>query len=264
MDRQAAKRYTQFACHAPGLRHASCGTLLAARQARAPSRAEGRAPKKGNRDEGVGSPFGGPKLPARRGRYVARAPRTAYIYRFRPGSYAEDWLNKVRTRRGFLYVVGEAGVEPPQSGWHRAQIGQHKGSPDIRALKKENRGVTLRTMKYIPLFLLIQLVNLCLAPLGWIVCLLPGIAHDTWIFWNSVDPPELFPLTPRRWWNAYVWLAWRNPVSNLRLIPGVSKPGRPLWIQQRTKNGVQQHRMVGWLGTTGYPVCQILWSDGAW
>ncbi len=44
-------------------------------------------------------------------------------------------------------------------------------------------------MKYIPLYLLIQLVNLCLLPLGLVVCLSPSLAKLSWIFWNSINPP---------------------------------------------------------------------------
>jgi len=111
-------------------------------------------------------------------------------------------------------------------------------------------------MKYIPLFLLIQLVNLLLWPIGLVVCLSPSLAKRSWIFWNSVNPPT------GSWWASYVWLALRNPVSNLRLIPGVSRPGRPLWLKSIVLSGKPYHAMAGWLGTTGYPVLSI--GTGAW
>ena len=100
-------------------------------------------------------------------------------------------------------------------------------------------------MKYIPLFLLIQFVNLLLWPIGLVVCLWPAAAKASWIFWNSIDPPIIL-----NWRQAYIWLALRNPVSNLRLIPCVSQPGRPLW---HWTNG-KYYAQAGWLGTTGFPV----------
>ena len=106
-------------------------------------------------------------------------------------------------------------------------------------------------MKYIPLFLLIQICNLVLLPFGLVVCLWPKLAKLSWIFWNSIDPPT------GSWWATYVWLALRNPVSNLRLIPGVSRPGRPLWLKSILLSGKSYHAMAGWLGTTGYPVLSI-------
>ena len=111
-------------------------------------------------------------------------------------------------------------------------------------------------MKYIPLYLLIQLVNLCLLPLGLVVCLSPSLAKLSWIFWNSINPPM------GDWWASYVWLALRNPVSNLRLVPGVSRPGRPLWLKDFTIKGKPYYIMAGWLGTTGYPVLSA--GSGKW
>lgn len=111
-------------------------------------------------------------------------------------------------------------------------------------------------MRYLPLFILIQWVNLCLLPIGWIVCLVPSFAKATWLFWNSIDAPT------GPWFSQYIWLAWRNPVSNLRLVPGVSKSGRPLWLYMIHIKGKPYHAMAGWLGTTGYPVLSI--GTGAW
>ena len=115
--------------------------------------------------------------------------------------------------------------------------------------------------RYWPLFALIQLVNAALFLPGVVICLSPALAHDTWIFWNKDDEKKIDAMS---WWDAYTYLAWKNPVSNLRHIPGVSKPGRPLWLQQKTVAGQPFHRMVGWLGSTGYPVCQPFWSSGPW
>lgn len=100
-------------------------------------------------------------------------------------------------------------------------------------------------MKYVPLFVLIQLVNLLLLVLGLFVCLLPRFAKFTWLWWNNIDPPS----TNQPWWPQYYWLALRNPVSNLRLVPGVSKPGRPLWYWSNGK----YYAKAGWT-SNGYPV----------
>lgn len=106
------------------------------------------------------------------------------------------------------------------------------------------------------LFALIQLVNLVLLPIGWLACLLPSLARASWIFWNDDDPPLGFA-----WWKSYVWLAWRNPVSNLRRIRFVSGAGRPLiyhwWTKtpDDTKSG--WYVKIGWeSGPPYYPVFQ--------
>jgi hypothetical protein len=49
-------------------------------------------------------------------------------------------------------------------------------------------------------------------------------------------------------WDAYVYLAWRNPVANLRHVPGVSKVGRPLWYWSNQK----YYAKAGWM-SDGYP-----------
>lgn len=111
-------------------------------------------------------------------------------------------------------------------------------------------------MKYILPFILIQLVNLLLFPLGLLICLWPKLAKLSWIFWNSIDPPT------GTWLATYIWLALRNPVSNLRLIPGVSRTGRPLWNKQWLIRGTFYYAQAGWLGTTGFPVCSA--GKGRW
>lgn len=102
-------------------------------------------------------------------------------------------------------------------------------------------------MKYLPLFLLIQIINIPLMVLGWVVCLWPHLAHATWIWWNDEDPPWTMP-----WWKAYVWLGWRNSVANYKHVPGVSKAGRPLWIKNFTVRGKIYYAKAGWL-SNGYP-----------
>ncbi len=85
-------------------------------------------------------------------------------------------------------------------------------------------------MKYLLLFILIQAINVPLAFIGLVVCLSPTLARDSWLWWNSIDPPQ----ANWSWWQSYYWLALRNPVSNLRLIPVVSGPNRPLWYKTWT------------------------------
>lgn len=100
-------------------------------------------------------------------------------------------------------------------------------------------------MKYIPLFILIQVANFALMPVGWVLCVAPETTP--WLWSNDDDADLIETMHP---WDRYVYLAWRNPVSNLRHLPGVSKPGRPLW---HWSNG-RYYAQAGWLGKTGYPV----------
>jgi uncharacterized membrane-anchored protein YitT (DUF2179 family) len=101
------------------------------------------------------------------------------------------------------------------------------------------------------LFAIIQLVNLPLMILGWFVCLSPNFAHFTWLWWNDDDGA-----VGSTWWAKYVWLAWRNPVANLRHVPGVSKAGRPLWYGTRTIRGKEFYWKFGWM-SDGYPACSL-------
>lgn len=98
-------------------------------------------------------------------------------------------------------------------------------------------------MKYIALFILIQLVNIPLMAAGWFICLSPALAKTLWLWWNDDDPPALLD-----WRHAYVWLAWRNPVANLRYVKGVSGKGRPLWYWSNGKH----YAKAGWM-SDGYP-----------
>lgn len=99
-------------------------------------------------------------------------------------------------------------------------------------------------MRYVLLFLLIQLINIPLTILGWLTCLSPTMAYCLWLWWNDEDGSG--PGTT--WWSKYVWLAWRNPVANLKHVPGVSGVGRPLWYWSNQKF----YAKAGWL-SNGYP-----------
>lgn len=93
------------------------------------------------------------------------------------------------------------------------------------------------------LFALIQIVNLPLMVLGWFICLSPPLARVSWLWWNSDDGA-----VGDTWLKRYIWLAWRNPVANLRHVPGVSKVGRPLFYKTWRGHYVK----LGWM-SNGYP-----------
>jgi hypothetical protein len=106
------------------------------------------------------------------------------------------------------------------------------------------------------LFALIQIVNLPLMVLGWLICLLPSLARFTWLWWNDDDGA-----VGHTWWQQYVWLAWRNPVANLRRVRGVSAPGRPLfyrwWPDTEDPSDIKggHYVKIGWeVGAPYYPV----------
>lgn len=91
-------------------------------------------------------------------------------------------------------------------------------------------------MKYLPLFILIQLINLPLMIAGWVLCLLPS-GSVPWL-WQNPDS-DVAAMT---YWQRYVYEAWRNPVSNLRSVPGVFGKGRPLWYWSNQK----YYAKAGW------------------
>lgn len=108
-------------------------------------------------------------------------------------------------------------------------------------------------MKYIALFILLQLINIPLMVAGWFICLLPyGIVP--WLWRNDVDAGLIVEMT---YWKRYVYEAWRNPVNNFRFVPGVSQVGRPLWRKTWGKPnsfGYPDHYvMAGW-NSSGFPV----------
>lgn len=107
-------------------------------------------------------------------------------------------------------------------------------------------------------YAVIELVNLVLMVPGWFIGLWPALAKASWLWWNVDDGDP-----GKTWWARYVWLAWRNPVADLRRIPGVSGPGRPLlyhwWISNpETADPKSGHYIkVGWeSGPPYYPVFQ--------
>jgi hypothetical protein len=109
------------------------------------------------------------------------------------------------------------------------------------------------SLHYWLLFVLIQLISLVLTIIG-----IPVIAvcldHRwtiPWIWRNDDDPPGS-PLAAGH--NAFVWLALRNPVANLRHVKEVSAVGRPLFYRTWTDFGKQWYVKLGWM-SNGYPAC---------
>lgn len=125
-------------------------------------------------------------------------------------------------------------------------------------------------MKYIPLFILIQLVSLVLTIIGIPVCAYLSYVHGytydpntkqchwpswAWVWDNQEDgvlPPWYRLRVGFAWSDAhamFMWTAIRNSCNNLRYVPGVSKPGRPLWYWT---NGTH-YAKAGWEAKTGWP-----------
>lgn len=105
-------------------------------------------------------------------------------------------------------------------------------------------------------FALIQIVNLALMIPGWFICLSPALAKTSWLWWNSDDGA-----VGATYWARYRWLAWRNPVANLRRVSGVSALGRPLlyhwWTSTPGDLKSGHYIKVGWeVGPPYYPVFQ--------
>lgn len=124
-------------------------------------------------------------------------------------------------------------------------------------------------MKYIPLFILIQLASLVLTIIGLPVCAYLAYFHGytyyvnedrchfpkwAWIWDNDEDGvlPRWYHSEHDAWMNAhiiFVWTALRNPCNNLRFVRGVSVPGRPLWLWTNGKH----YAKAGWEAKTGWP-----------
>jgi hypothetical protein len=105
-------------------------------------------------------------------------------------------------------------------------------------------------------FALIQIVNLVLMVPGWFICLSPALAKASRLWWNDDDGA-----VGATWWDRYVWLAWRNPVANLRRVRLVAGAGRPLlyrWWTTTPDDVKSGHYIkVGWeSGPPYYPVFQ--------
>ena len=126
-------------------------------------------------------------------------------------------------------------------------------------------------MRYIPLFILIQLVSLVLAIIGipvcaalaYLQCAKPRDGKWHWPRWAWIwdndqegTMPDWYGVVHPHWSlerREFHWTALRNPCNNLRYVPGVSKVGRPLWRATWTLWGRRYYAQAGWNGA-GYPV----------
>ena len=126
-------------------------------------------------------------------------------------------------------------------------------------------------MKYIPLFILIQIVSLVLQIIG-----IPVVAYLAWFgsWQRQAKQPLHFPAWAWLWDNdedgvlpysymrdnlsssaelsCFIWTALRNSVANLKHVPGVSKVGRPLYYNTWTIGGKLFYAKAGWM-SNGYP-----------
>ncbi len=109
---------------------------------------------------------------------------------------------------------------------------------------------------YALLFILIQLVNLPLMVIGWF---LPPPVGEWLYLWGNDDDAQL--LDGMSYWRQYVYLNWRNPVANLRHVPGVSGVGRPIWWRTWNVRGKDYYAKAGWM-SDGYPCLSA--GSGKW
>lgn len=135
-------------------------------------------------------------------------------------------------------------------------------------------------MKYLLLFVAIQLTSVVLTIVGIPVCAVlaygnfakadaTGKYHWPWAFWvfdNEEDgtcPTWYRKVHPERSdaTNEFIWTAFRNSVNNLRYVKYVSAPGRPLWIRNWQFKGKAYYAKAGWL-SNGYPVLSA--GAGQW
>jgi hypothetical protein len=123
-------------------------------------------------------------------------------------------------------------------------------------------------VKWILLFIAIQIVALILALVGLPIVALLALAHAwekpgitaqwhwdvaaAWPWDNEVDGICAPGTTPTAW-RAFYWSALRNPCNNFRFVPGVSKVGRPLWRKTWGAKPGGWYAQAGW-NNSGFPV----------
>lgn len=138
----------------------------------------------------------------------------------------------------------------------------------------------MRLAGYIALFVVIQAVSLVLAILGLPICAFLAFrgkfntgnnfddtqhiqSFPTWAWLWSNDEDGVYPfwyakINPT--WSVgrtvFVWTALRNPVNNLRFVPGVSKKGRPFWRKTWGSKPGGWYVQAGWNGS-GWPVISV-------
>lgn len=135
----------------------------------------------------------------------------------------------------------------------------------------------MKTISYIGLFITIQLVSLVLTGVGLLICALgawitpnratksrvtglPILSFNKWFWLWSNDEDGIYPTWYARVNSAwsyerviFVWTALRNPCNNLRFVPGVSNPGRPLYYRAGLIKGKPFYLKMGWEAKTGWP-----------
>ena len=114
-------------------------------------------------------------------------------------------------------------------------------------------------MRYVLLFIAIQLVSWGLFVPGFLICAILAWTNAWQMTRSPVNGMTIWVWRwGRKWWqpfwlwsndedgviksdyvtsnlpwslerSVFVWTAWRNSVNNLRFVPGVSGKGRPLW-----------------------------------
>ncbi len=126
-------------------------------------------------------------------------------------------------------------------------------------------------MKYVALFIAIQLAALLLTIVGIPVCAaLAYIGYSfptegkwhwpkwAWIWDNEEDGvwPNWYAKANPTWSTArveFMWTGLRNSANNLRYVPGVSKVGRPLWRKTWGAKPGGWYAQAGW-NNSGFPV----------
>lgn len=84
-----------------------------------------------------------------------------------------------------------------------------------------------------------------------------------WLWWNDEDGAGKDP----RFWKQWIWLAWRNPVDNIKYSKGVANVGGFLWYKTwfwwipTWNEGIefkqkQYYYKIGYLPNNGYPCLQ--------
>lgn len=128
-------------------------------------------------------------------------------------------------------------------------------------------------MKYIALFVLIQIASLVLQIVGLPICLYLAL-YGAWRTKVPTMIPLHFPKFAWLWDNeedgimpyfymrenlpwsitrsCFTWTALRNPVANLKHVRGVSRVGRPLYYNTLLVKGKQLYLKAGWM-SNGYP-----------
>jgi hypothetical protein len=134
-------------------------------------------------------------------------------------------------------------------------------------------------MKYIPLFIAIQVASLLLMIAGIPICAVLAYGKFArwdgkqwhwpawaWIWDNEEDGDTAtwYSQQHANWSLAhreFIWTALRNSVNNLRYVRYVSGKGRPLWLRNWQMRGKTYYAKAGW-SSAGFPVMSA--GAGKW